>query len=168
MKLSIKQKIDKKIADHFLNENDQLRFSTDYTDLSIDDLKNYVDKKTGKSEFSINRPDLWDVNTEIDFGNNLYGYREKDGKVDLYSSTLNTFDISTEITGAEISIINGGGNVYYESFQDSINGIYCNYSIIGCDLTNPTSLKIYWVNQSLSVQKLIYKNQWVLYLKKTS
>jgi hypothetical protein len=38
MKNSIKEKIDQKIKDGFLNSKDQLRFSTDYTDLSIEEI----------------------------------------------------------------------------------------------------------------------------------
>jgi hypothetical protein len=48
----------------------------------------------GSSRVSINRPDLWEVGKEYDFGNNLYGYRKQETNINFdQTNKLYTFQI---------------------------------------------------------------------------
>ncbi|MDR1300197.1 MAG: hypothetical protein LBK50_00660, partial [Candidatus Nomurabacteria bacterium] len=78
--------------------NPVIQSSNDVGKVKVDDTDKTMSTNgeigtNGTSKVSINRPDLWEVGKEYDFGSNLYGYRQTgttpslDGTITLVTDT---------------------------------------------------------------------------------
>jgi hypothetical protein len=68
--------------------NPEIQSSNDVGKVKVDDTDKTMSTNgeigvNGTSKVSINRPDLWTVGVEYDFGNNLYGYRKQETNINF-------------------------------------------------------------------------------------
>lgn len=127
-------------------------------DNDVSEQKTWSSQKIYDTNF-MNRPDLWTVGTEYDFGEGLYGQRYT-GTLSV-TTTATAYSIDDNFDGTHF--ICCGGDVYFSSFGVSLQFPF----------SDPGTYLQLQINSGLKITAKAYNNSsfpydiWVLYTKAT-